>query len=613
MAEVNAREGRVVTAERDYQDALDLDKKLFGDTAPTAQMELMAGAFYSGEQVYPAALDMYRKAFAILAKDPVARAQVEPDQIVPFITAALAADADHSLDAEIFRASQYAASDVADQTIARVAAVRASDDPALASLVAQADAAERARDAARINLAADAAKPDDERNGNDERALDAEMKAAAAQADALSAKLHASYPAYAQLADPGPAELGDVKAQLHPGEAFVSFVVGANESYALLVTPAGLTVKHLDIAGPELASEIADLRTAFVPKLGRLPEFSLKTSYGLYAKLLAPLEGDLGATDHLVVAADGDLANLPFALLVTAAPRDGAEHNYVQAAWLIRREAVTNVPSPRAWLLLRGQAHQPEAPLPFFGLGDPAFTGVAAGNGNPMAALASACVADGPVSPALLRALPPLPDTRKEVQTIGASFGASPHAILLGPAATEAALRGEDLGQYRVLYFATHGLLPGELHCQGEPALVLSPPETAPATVADDGLLYASQISAWHLNADLVVLSACNTAAAGGTRFGGGALEGLADAFFHAGARAVLASHWEVPSTSTMRLMTGVFAPADRGDGYAQALRKAQLALISQSGTAHPFHWAAFTLIGDGDASAPVNTAQRGN
>ena len=117
-----------------------------------------------------------------------------------------------------------------------------------------------------------------------------------------------------------------------------------------------------------------------------------------------------------------------------------------------------------------------------------------------------------------------------------------------------------------------------------------------------DGLLTASEISELRLNADLVVLSACNTAASGGTALGGGALEGLADAFFAAGARAVLASHWEVPSAATQKLMTGVFAryAKDPSRDLAEALRQSQLALIAQPATAHPFNWAAFTLIGDG-------------
>jgi CHAT domain-containing protein len=185
---------------------------------------------------------------------------------------------------------------------------------------------------------------------------------------------------------------------------------------------------------------------------------------------------------------------------------------------------------------------------------------------------------------------------------VGRDLGASPDDILLGDGATETALRAKPLDQYAVLYFATHGMLPGELHCQAQPGLVLSPPSTPAQSTNADGLLTASEIADLKINASLVVLSACNTGAAGGTRFGGGALEGLADAFFNAGAHAVLASHWEVPSAATQALMTSTFATLAKDPNHdaAEALRQAQLALIAQDATAHPFDWAAFTLIGDG-------------
>jgi CHAT domain-containing protein len=218
-----------------------------------------------------------------------------------------------------------------------------------------------------------------------------------------------------------------------------------------------------------------------------------------------------------------------------------------------------------------------------------------------MNALAAACL-EGPADPALLRGLPPLPDTATEVQAVGRDLKASTDDILLGNGASEAALRAKPLDQYSVLYFATHGLLPGELHCQSEPGIVLSPPAGAAGSANADGLLTASEIAGLRLNAGLVVLSACNTAAAGGKGFGGSALEGLADSFFNAGAHAVLASHWEVPSAATTSLMTGLFDNLARDPSHdvAGALRRAQLSLIAQNATAHPFDWAAFTLIGDG-------------
>jgi CHAT domain-containing protein len=209
------------------------------------------------------------------------------------------------------------------------------------------------------------------------------------------------------------------------------------------------------------------------------------------------------------------------------------------------------------------------------------------------------------MAPEMLRLLEPLPETALEVQSISRVLDGGAGSLVLGRDATEERFREQALDKYRVLYFATHGLLPGELRCQSEPGLVLTPPAQAPSDKARDGLLDASEIAALRLNAELVVLSACNTAAGGG-KFGGEALAGLAEAFFYAGARSLLASHWAVPSAPTVRLMTGLFERAGSqltgGGGLANALRQSQQALTDNPRTSHPFFWAAFTMVGDGGA-----------
>lgn len=591
MGAVNAAQGRVVIAERDYAEALSLDKKLFGDTAPTARAELNLGAFYADQQLWPAAVAAYRAAFAILAKDATARAQLVSDQIVPFLAAASALAAQDPaqrpvLEADMFRAAQLTASDLADRTIARVAARKASGDPALAQLVRDLESAQAARDNARLELAAENSKPNDERSSALLAKFDADLKSASSNADALSARVAQSYPAYAKLADPGPVELADFRTHLKSGEAFLAYVIGAKGSFAILVTPTTFTAAPVAATVQSLADDVAGLRAAFEPKLGKLSPFSLKSSHALYQQIVAPVAPALSGVTHLIVAPSGALASLPFALLVASEPRGG----YAEADWLVKHYALGQTPSPRALVALRDNRGAP-APKPFFGVGNPSFSGTT--GGRALTALASACQQGEAADPALLRALPPLPDTAAEVEAAGRALGGG--TILTGANASETAVRGAALDQYAVLYFATHGLLPGELHCQAEPGLVLSPPATATST-SSDGLLSASEIAGLKLNADLVVLSACNTAAEGGTKFGGGALEGLADSFFNAGARAVLASHWEVPSAATQKLMTGVFARYAKDRDLAEDLRQAQLAAIATG--AHPFNWAAFTLIG---------------
>jgi CHAT domain-containing protein len=304
----------------------------------------------------------------------------------------------------------------------------------------------------------------------------------------------------------------------------------------------------------------------------------------------------------------GALASLPLGVLVTRAPAPGGEHDYAHAAWLIRRVALSQVPSLRAFISLRAASPGRVRPAkPFLGFGNPTFAGAAQpaeGKPSALVALAQQCRDNGPMPPEMLRALAPLPETAGEVNTVARLLGADGSAVFLGRDATETKLRQLPLEQYGVLYFATHGLLPGELRCQAEPGLALSPPARPTANKADDGLLDATEIAGLSLNADLVVLSACNTAS-GGSRFGGEALSGLAEAFFYAGAHALLASHWQVPSTATVRLMTGLFERAGPGlaHGIAESLRQSQLALLDQPATAHPFFWAAFTIIGDGGRS----------
>jgi CHAT domain-containing protein len=603
MGAINAQAGRVATADRDYNDALAMDLKLFGDTGPAIQAELTLGRFYSEQQIYPSAITAYRKAFAALAKDALARSRIVADQLIPFLTAANASlqGSDRArLEQEMFAASQMVDAGVTGQTIAHMAARRAAETPALAAEVGAVDEAVRARDEARMALAEENAKSGDDRSVTRITQMQAKAEAAAARADQLAAKLRTDFPGYAGLADPGPVSLDVMKKALRPREAFASFMIGVHSAYVLLVTQDGLTARPLQTNADNLGTDIAGLREAFVPKLGKLPDFSLVNANALFRETLGPVGPQLAGIDHLTVAVSGDLASLPFSLLVTSPP-GGASSDYTHAAWLIRQTAVSETPSARAFMALRGEA-KAALPRPFLGIGNPSFQGGGANQALALNALASVCQTGGPADPALLRALQPLPDTTAEVRAVGHDLGASPDDILLGDGATESALRAKPLDQYAVLYFATHGMLPGELHCQAQPGLVLSPPRVPPRTTSADGLLTASEIADLKINANLVVLSACNTGAAGGIRFGGGALEGLADAFFNAGAHAVLASHWEVPSAATQALMTNTFATLAKDPNHdaAEALRQAQLALIAQGATAHPFNWAAFTLIGGG-------------
>jgi CHAT domain-containing protein len=221
----------------------------------------------------------------------------------------------------------------------------------------------------------------------------------------------------------------------------------------------------------------------------------------------------------------------------------------------------------------------------------------------------------GGVDIALLKAQDPLPDTADELCAVARALGAlgnEADTVWLGARATEANLmalsRSGKLAQYRALHFATHGLLADEseaiLSTKAEPALLLNPPNpdaTREQLAEDDGLLTASEVAQLELDADWVVLSACNTAA--GEKADAEALSGLARAFFYAKARALLVSHWYVNSEAGVKITTGTFAElrANPRVGRAEALRRSMARLI-ESGEgyqARPEYWAPFVLVGD--------------
>ncbi|TMQ19427.1 MAG: CHAT domain-containing protein, partial [Candidatus Rokuibacteriota bacterium] len=455
------------------------------------------------------------------------------------------------------------------------------------------------------------------------------------RSNVLTTQVETEFPAYAELVNPKPVTLAQARAMLQPGEALIATLVTRDRTFVWAVPHAGpVAFAAPPIGAEEIETTIATLRKALEPgaaTLGDIPDFDLALAHRLYSSLLEPVRSGWHDARVVFVVANGALGQLPLALLPTRPtalpPESGALFsNYRQVPWLARTHAVVVLPSVGSLATLRALPPGEASRRPFVGFGDPWFS-------HEQAALAAAGGATRPRDavalttrsmPLTLRnaprtfdssdlhRLPPLPETAEEIQSIATAMRADPgRDVFVGARANEETVKTLDLAGYRVIAFATHGLVAGDLEGLTQPALALSAPDVA--GVDGDGLLTLDEILALRLDADWIVLSACNTAAGDGA--GADAVSGLGRAFFYAGARALLVSNWPVETTSARALTTQLFRQGPRMS-RAEALQATMKWMIDEAefvdgesgkivfSYAHPIFWAPFTLVGDGGGAA---------
>ena len=438
----------------------------------------------------------------------------------------------------------------------------------------------------------------------------------------LQKTLTAEFPGYAALSNPSPVTVKEIQSLLADNEAMVQFAVTEAASYVIAITRDGFDWKPIPHGAEALSQKIAAFRRGL--DLGKASDasgksglFDLALAHELYGTLLAPVEALIKDKPSLLVAGSGALTALPFHLLVTEKPAAAIPETYEgyrDAAWLLKRQAVSVLPSAASLKALRVFAARSEqSTKPMTGFGDPIFNPAVKPDGNRATRTAARSLATGAYTDfwigagvdraRLSDALAQLPDTADEINAIGKNLGVAASDIHLGEDASETTLKRAPLADYGIVYFATHGLVAGDVKGLAEPSLVLSIPKQP--SEFDDGLLTASEVAQLKLNADWVVLSACNTIA--GDKPGAEALSGLARSFFYAGARALLVSHWAVSSEAATRLAISTFdrLKADPKLGRAEALRQAMLAYLNDASSprnAYPAFWAPFALIGEGAA-----------
>jgi CHAT domain-containing protein len=408
--------------------------------------------------------------------------------------------------------------------------------------------------------------------------------------------------------------LADLQKILKPGEAYYRMTIVGDHIYAMLVTPASARAVKLQTTSKQLAEQVDALRdTISTIENGQRVTyaFDVSLSHQLYGELFAPFDSELASVKHLVFEPDGAMLRLPPNLLVTdqasvdmytkrAAAGGDAEFDFRGISWFGRDRDISTAVSPRSFAQLRSappSAGQKE----YLGLGE----------NTPPAANAQTIPAAADRDCILPLASWAHPISAKELQVAGGILQViDPQGvkIITRDEFTDTGLEARnDLGDYRIVHFATHGVVTSRApKCAAQPALL-----TSFGGEGSDGLLTFREIFDLHLDADLVILSACDTAGkasaaatqqAGLSTGGDVALDGLVRAFVGAGGRLVLASHWPVPDdfNATQRLITGLFS-APPGTPTVTALRLSQRQLMDDPNTSHPFYWSAFASVGDGE------------
>lgn len=425
--------------------------------------------------------------------------------------------------------------------------------------------------------------------GRDSARFRALRDEAASRLDVAIKALQAQDPAFAAFLAPKPAKLADVQTMLAGNEALIAPLVGESELLLWVVRSTGATALPVGLEAAALNALVKRLRDTLdlntARQRGALLPYDTDAAQALGEALIGqPMASRLlDGVDHLLVVPDGALQQLPPQLL-----------RYASDRWVVERFAVTIAPSIASVVAARSTAARPSrAPRAFLGIADPDFSGFAD---------TSATALRGPTVKLRqsLSAQPRLPATAMEVQRLAAHFGAEESRILLGTEATERSVFDAGPGQYRVISFATHAIMAGELPDLSEPAILLTAGRDPPPF---DGLLTASDVVSLELDADLVMLSACNTAAPDGGPYAEG-LSGLARAFLQAGTRSLLVSHWHVSSTATTDLMTR-FATLITASGWttpnsgARALQQASLGMIrgNDARVHHPAFWSPFVIV----------------
>lgn len=484
-----------------------------------------------------------------------------------------------------FEAAQLAAFTEVAATSQALAGRAAIADPEAAGLLQQLDLLREKRET--LDRARSFALG---KSADEVKRLDAEIATADITLDKVAADLATVFPRYGDLRAPRTQTLAAVQGSLRPDQALVIPLAGDDGTLTMVVTRDGLTTDRSPLIRVAVSHDVRRIRAGIdTANPGATPAFDRAPAWELGHAFFSPaIQAALKGRKDLQVLGAGPIMTLPFGLLILAPPQGADKDPKVQrdTAWLIKSYAVSVRPG-----LVPAAARSPRHNAGgFAGIGAPLLDAQTVG------AASSGDLAAGDMTRGAVMPLPALPQAETELKAMDKALSLPKSLLMTGSMATEAQVKAASLEPYSVIAFATHGLVSGDLQALREPALVM----TAPAKIMgeDDGLLTASEIAGLHLDADWVILSACNTGS--GREIGGAGYSGLARAFLQAGARNVLVSLWPVRDDVAALLGVATVRGYAHGQSEAVALQKATLKLLYDPhvpGASNPAIWAPFSLV----------------
>ena len=487
--------------------------------------------------------------------------------------------------ASAFEAAQFAHATMTSTTTARLAARLSAADPVLAKLLrARQDAADTVE-----QWGKQLEGTRDKQEADKRRAREGLVKAQSAFAN-VDKELKQKYPRYAKDEDQAPASLQAIRDALAPDEVLLLSHSTPEGVFLFAVSKSDARLIKADGTRAEIDALIKNLREGFEINDGRLPPFRAEAANGLYKRLISPLTPLLEGKSHLTIIADGPLESLPFAVLAENASDE-------KPGYLIQKFSISHLPSARALIDLKALKIDIRQPESFLGVGDPVLG--PPGDKRQGVAMARLVTRSAAERVDAIKKMQSLPDTAQQLRDMSKLLNGREEDLLLGENAKQSRFRALDLGRFKVITFATHSLVAGEISGINEPGIILTPEGTDQLT---DGFLSASEVATLSLNADMVILSACNTAAPD-QRPGAEGLSGLARSFIGAGAKLLVVSHWPVVSDATSALMTSFASELSAGAAPASAMRNAMLARLAAAKDeheAHPGLWAPFFVVGVG-------------